>query len=83
MSSVEKSDLLKIVGKKIQETRESKGFTQVDLAGKIIGEFDTTNVSRIESGRTNPTLYTLYRIAEALEVSLSELLNIEDCETEI
>lgn len=83
MSSVEKSDLLKIIGKRIQETRESKGFTQVDLAGKIIGEFDTTNVSRIESGRTNPTLYTLYRISEALEVSLSELLNIEECETEI
>ncbi len=73
---MEKSDLLKITGKKIQEIRESKGLTQVDLAGKIIGEFDTTNVSRIESGRTNPTLYTLHRIAEALEVSLSELLAI-------
>lgn len=73
---MEKSDLLKITGKKIQEIRESKGLTQVDLAGKIIGEFDTTNVSRIESGRTNPTLYTLHRIAEALEVTLSELLAI-------
>lgn len=77
MSSMEKSDLLKKVGKKIQEIRESKGLTQVDLAGKIIGEFDTTNVSRIESGRTNPTLYTLYRIAEALEVTLAELMDIE------
>jgi len=74
---MEKSDLLKITGKKIQEIRESKGLTQVDLAGKIIGEFDTTNVSRIESGRTNPTLYTLYRIAEALEVTLAELMDIE------
>ena len=33
------------------------------------GKFDVTNVSRIESGRTNPTIYTLNRIAEALEVS--------------
>jgi len=74
---MKKSDLLKITGKKIQEIRESKGLTQVDLAGKIIGEFDTTNVSRIESGRTNPTLYTLYRIAEALEVTLAELMDIE------
>jgi len=77
MARMEKSDLLKITGKKIQEIRESKGLTQVDLAGKIIGEFDTTNVSRIESGRTNPTLYTLYRIAEALEVTLAELMDIE------
>ena len=35
------------------------------------------NVSRIESGRNNPTLFTLYRIAEALEVSLPELI---DCQ---
>ncbi len=73
---MEKSDLLRIAGKRIQQLREQKGLTQVDLAGKIQGEFDTTNVSRIESGRTNPTLYTLHRISEALEVSLSELLAI-------
>ena len=42
------------------------------------GKFDTTNVSRIESGRTNPTIYTLHRIAEALEVSLSELVHYEE-----
>lgn len=78
MSRMEKSDLQKIVGERIQKLREERGFTQVDLAGKIEGEFDTTNVSRIESGRTNPTLYNLYRIAEALEVSLSELLDISE-----
>ena len=76
MPRVEKSDLLKIIGKRIQEIRTSKGYSQVDLAGKIEGVFDTTNVSRIESGRTNPTIYTLNRIAIALEVSLSELLDI-------
>lgn len=42
MSSMEKSDLLKIVGKRIQEIRISKGLTQVDLVGKIDGEIDTT-----------------------------------------
>ncbi|WP_033960305.1 helix-turn-helix domain-containing protein [Psychroserpens jangbogonensis] len=80
---MEESDLLKITGKRIQQIRISKGYSQVDLAGKILGVFDTTNVSRIESGRTNPTLNTLHRIAEALEVSLSELLNIEECETDV
>ncbi|WP_417363653.1 helix-turn-helix domain-containing protein [Galbibacter sp.] len=77
---MEKAELLKNVGKRIQELREQKGFTQVDLAGKIQGEFDTTNVSRIESGRTNPTLYTLYRIAEALEVPLKDIIDIEPTE---
>lgn len=78
MSSMEKGDLLKIVGKRVQEIRISKGYSQVDLAGKIKGTIDTTNISRIESGRTNPTLFTLYRIAEALEVNLSQLLNYEE-----
>jgi transcriptional regulator with XRE-family HTH domain len=77
MSSMEKGDLLKIIGKRIQEIRISKGYSQVDLAGKIKGSIDTTNISRIESGRTNPTIYTLFRIAEALEVSLEKLMSIE------
>ena len=78
MPRLEKSDLQKIIGNRIQKLREEKGLTQVDLAGKIEGVFDTTNVSRLESGRTNPTLYNLYRIAEALEISLSELLDISE-----
>lgn len=78
MSSMKKLELLKTVGRKIKEIRESKGLTQVDLVGKIEGEIDTTNISRIESGRTNPTIFTLYRIAIALEVSLKELLDIEE-----
>ena len=77
MSTMEKEELLKFVGKKIQEIRLSKGLTQVDLVGKIEGEIDTTNISRIEAGRTNPTIFTLYRIANALEVSLSEIVDIK------
>ncbi|MFL0170189.1 helix-turn-helix domain-containing protein [Tenacibaculum maritimum] len=64
----------KKIGKNIQTTREKKGLSQVDLAGRMMGKFDTTNISRIESGRTNPTLFTLYRISEALEVPLSEIM---------
>ena len=78
MSSVEKSDLLKNVGNRIQNLRLSKGLSQVDLVGKIEGDIDTTNISRIESGRTNPTLYTLYRISKALEVSLEELVKLDN-----
>lgn len=63
----------KKVGKNIQSIRESKGLSQVDLASKMLGRFDTTNISRIESGRTNPTLFTLYRISLALDVPLSEI----------
>lgn len=71
-----KSELLKLIGKRIQEIRLSKGYSQVDLVGRIEGSIDTTNISRIESGRTNPTIYTLNRIAEALEVPLSQITDI-------
>ena len=64
---MEKSEILILVGKKIKELRESKGLSQVELVGKMQGEIDPTNISRIESGRTNPTVFTLFRIAEALE----------------
>lgn len=75
---MEKSEILKSVGKKIKELREAKGFSQVDLVGEIEGNIDTTNISRIESGRTNPTLYTLYRIAKALDVELKDLVNFQN-----
>ena len=77
MSSMERSELLKVVGKKIQEIRVKKGLSQVDLVGLIEGSIDTTNISRIESGRTNPTLYNLYRISQALNVPLVDLVDFE------
>ena len=77
MSSMEKSEKIKKVGKKIQNIRLEKGMSQVDLVGLIEGNIDTTNISRIESGRTNPTLYNLYRISKALEVPLTDLVNFE------
>ena len=70
----QRNSLLIALGEKVQELRESKGLSQVDLAGKMIGRFDTTNISRIESGRTNPTIFTLFRIAQALEIPLNEIL---------
>lgn len=74
---MDKSELLKKVGKRIQEIRLSKGLSQVDLVGKIDGDIDTTNISRIESGRTNPTLFTLHRIAIALETTVAELVKMD------
>ena len=72
-----KSDVIHLLGVRIQALREENGMSQVDLAGRMIGKFDTTNISRIESGRTNPTFFTLFRIAEALEISVSNLMDFK------
>jgi len=76
MSSMEKSDLLKLLGKRIKTLRLENGLSQVDLVARMQGNIDTTNISRIEAGRTNPTVYSLYRLSEALEVSMSELVDL-------
>lgn len=74
---MEKLEILKSVGNKIKEIRQSKGFSQLDLVGKMEGNIDVTNISRIEQGRTNPTVYTLFRIADALEVHPKEFFDIK------
>ncbi|MDP2453827.1 MULTISPECIES: helix-turn-helix domain-containing protein [unclassified Kaistella] len=74
---MEKSVFLEIIGKRIREVRLSKNLTQLDLVSRIDGEVDPTNISRIESGRTNPTIFTLHKLADAMEISLVQLLDEE------
>jgi len=70
---VKKPELNKKIGKRIIALRTAKGMTQAELA-RTCGK-DRQNIEKIESGRVNPTLYSLYEIAEALEVSLYELVD--------
>ena len=76
MASMKKSEVLKIVGQNIKRIRLEKGLTQVDLVGRIEARIDTTNISRIEQGRTNATIHTLFKISQALEVPLSEICDV-------
>lgn len=69
---MDKSEYLKSIGHKIKLIRESKGITQQKLAADC--NFEKSNMSRIEAGRTNPTIYTLYSISLALDVDLCDLL---------
>ncbi len=65
--------LQKIIGERIREIRESKGITQQDLAAAC--NIEKSNISRIEAGRTNFTISTLYKISVALEVKLIDLVD--------
>jgi transcriptional regulator with XRE-family HTH domain len=60
------------VGKQIQKLRELKGISQQDLAARC--NFEKSNMSRLEAGRVNPTLSTLEKIANALQVTLAEIV---------
>lgn len=66
----------------LQEKRKAKGFTQLMLARKI--GMSPVQLCKIEKGHSSPTLDTAERIAEALDVSIAELLSISSVnETDI
>jgi len=66
--------ILKKIGFRIKEIREAKGISQQDLASNC--NFEKANMSRIEAGRTNFTISTLYKISQALEITISELVDV-------
>ncbi|KAA6332889.1 hypothetical protein EZS27_018645 [termite gut metagenome] len=70
-----KEEALKKIGLKITELRERKNITQQELAYRC--DFEKSNMSRIEKGKTNLTIGTLLKICEALNVKLIDLVNLE------
>ena len=51
-------------------------MSQQDLADRC--NFDKGDMSKIESGKANPTIKTMLKISQALEVSFSDLCQIGD-----
>lgn len=66
------SNSAKKLGENIRKIRLAKGMTQGDLCRKL--EVDRGYMSNVETGKKNPTLATIERIAKALGVSTDELL---------
>ena len=60
----------KLLGVRIKELRKTRGLSQERLSGKI--DIDPKHISRIESGRSFPSLGTLEKLANALQVDLKD-----------
>ena len=71
--SVKKELLQKKIGQRVVELRTKKGWTQSDLARAC--NKDRQAIERLESGKANPTLYSLSEIAKGLEISIKELVD--------
>lgn len=67
--------LLKLIGQRIQAIRKEQKMSLRDVAFKI--GMETSNLSVIEKGRSNPQVLTYAKIAAALEVDLKEFLQFE------
>ncbi|MCR4793593.1 MULTISPECIES: helix-turn-helix domain-containing protein [Ruminococcus] len=62
----------KTVGEVIAEFRKKKGISQEVISG--LADIGRTHLSAIERGERKPTLETLYRIANALDVNMSDIV---------
>lgn len=67
-----KEELNRSIGERIIELRTKKGMSQSDLA-RACGK-DRQAIEKIENGKVNCTVFTLYEISVGLEVSLNKLL---------
>lgn len=59
-----------LLGKRIKELRKSRGLSQYQLSEKI--NIDPKHISRIEVGKSYPSLDTLEKIAKALNVEIKD-----------
>jgi len=64
--------ILRKFGQKLQKVRKSKGISQEDLAASL--SLHRNYIGMIERGERNPTVRTLYKLAQALKVKSSDLL---------
>ncbi len=59
----------------IKKFRELKNITREDLADQL--EMSLSGYSKLERGEVELTVTKMYRIAELLEVSVSQILNFD------
>jgi len=59
-------------GKILQELRKEKGFSQEELAHKC--SLDRTYISLLERGQRVPTITTLFKIANSLDITPEDLI---------
>lgn len=61
-----RSEATQIFGARVREIRNTIGISQMDL-GELAG-IHFTNIAKLERGEANPSLFTIVRVADALEV---------------
>lgn len=69
-------DIKNLLGKRVQAVRLAKDLKQDQLAESIDRSWQT--ISNLERGKNLPSLLTLMRVANALDLTLAEL--VEDVE---
>jgi transcriptional regulator with XRE-family HTH domain len=73
--SVKNKVLVKALGDRIRELRLKKNISQEELSNEA--EVPLSQIGRIERGEINPTISSIYVIAQALGIDLKTLLDFK------
>jgi transcriptional regulator with XRE-family HTH domain len=65
-------DMRKLVGRNAARLRQAAGLTQEQLAER--SGFSQQYISKLEKGRRNPTIVTLYELATGLGATPADLV---------
>ena len=66
---------MQLLAKQLKEIRAEKGLSQEELAYR--SELTLSQIARIETLKTNPTISTLFKIIRTLEIKPSYLFNFD------
>ncbi|WP_292053248.1 MULTISPECIES: helix-turn-helix domain-containing protein [unclassified Brevundimonas] len=69
-------DVCQKLGLRVQQLRQAKGWSQDEFAHRA--NLHRTYVSGVERGIRNPTISVLEKLAAGLEITLSELVALEE-----
>ena len=64
-----------LLANKLKEVRKRKGFTQEQLAYE--SDITLSQIARIETCKSNPTVSTIFKIARTLNISVSDLFSFK------
>ncbi|MDU2299875.1 MAG: helix-turn-helix transcriptional regulator [Haemophilus parainfluenzae] len=68
---MDKNEYLVCFGKRVKELRKQKGLSQEALA--LLCDLDRSYIGGVERGERNISLINIYKIANALNISIKEL----------
>jgi transcriptional regulator with XRE-family HTH domain len=71
-----KKEISVLVGRRIRTLRTAAGKSMINLAYE--SEMEYMQLSRIELGQINTSVYQLYKISKALNVELTDLFLIKN-----
>ncbi len=72
---MDEENFFKMFGRQVKQFRKQKGWSQLEMALEL--QIHPNELSNIECGRRNPTLRSVYRIANTLKIKVNQLFEFE------